>query len=69
MANTAKLTVTVRSARGSSNITVSTNGRYVSMPANTIGYTLSGQPVQPSSSAEAFWASVLAAVSSTIASH
>lgn len=60
MASMAKMTIRVTSSRGASTVRISSNGRYVSF--NTSGYqrTLSGQPVQPTTSLQAFWASILA---------
>jgi hypothetical protein len=67
MASRAQLSIRVTSARGSSRIQYSTNGRYVSLPTNGIGDVLAQQPIQPTSSAQAFWASVLAIVTADIA--
>jgi hypothetical protein len=59
VANTARLVITVSAARGSSTIRYSTKGRYVSLIANTLANILPSQPIQPTSSAQAFWQSVL----------
>lgn len=66
MANQAKLTVRVTSQRGSSGISFSTAGRYISLPVNGISADLTRQPVQPTASAKAFWLSVLAIVSAEV---
>lgn len=66
MANQAKLTVWVTSQRGSSGVRFSTAGRYISLPTNGISEDLTRQPVQPTSSAKAFWLSVLAIVNAQI---
>lgn len=66
MANQAKLTLRVTSQRGSSGISFSTAGRYISLPTNGISADLVRQPVQPTSSAKAFWLSVLAIVTAQI---
>lgn len=62
MAGNAKLTIRVSSARGSSTVSYSSNGRYVSL--NVAGYQrrLLEQAVQPSSSPQAFWLAVLGLV-------
>lgn len=66
MAQLAKLTVRVGSARGSSNIGISTSGRYVNLATNGISLSLPQQPIQPTASAKAFWTSVLAIVNAQI---
>lgn len=66
MAQQAKLTVRVGSARGSSTINFSTSGRYVNLQTNGIGESMPRQPIQPTSTAKAFWLSVLAIVQSEI---
>jgi hypothetical protein len=67
MASRAVLTIRVTAARGSSRIQYSTNGRYVNLATNAITDTLAQQPIQPTSSAQAFWASVIAIVAADIA--
>jgi hypothetical protein len=67
MAAQAKLTIRVGSARGSSRISYSTGGRYISLATNILGNTLMRQPIQPTSSDKAFWESVLAIVNADIA--
>ena len=67
MSQTASLTVRVRSARGSSNIGISTSGRYINLATNAINENMPRQPIQPTSSAKAFWESVLAIVTAQIA--
>jgi hypothetical protein len=62
MANQAKLTIRVTSARGSSTVDFSTTGRYVSLTTGGISQQMLAQPIQPTASAKAFWLSVLAAV-------
>lgn len=59
MASQAKLTIRVQANRGSSVVSFTSNGRYVSF--TTAGYqrSLSGQPIQTTTSLEAFWAGVL----------
>lgn len=66
MATEAKITIRVRSSRGASTVSYSTGGRYISFP--TLGYqvTLTGQPIQPTSTLAAFWLSVLAIVQAEI---
>jgi hypothetical protein len=67
MASVATLAVRVRAARGSSNVTISTSGRYISLTTNAINLTAPRQPVQPTTSAKAFWTSVLTIVQAQIA--
>lgn len=66
MASKAELVVRVTSARGSSKITYITKGRYVSFTTAGLSEQLLGQPIQPTSSLEVFWLSVLAAVQASI---
>jgi hypothetical protein len=68
MANQAKMTVRVTSQRGSSAVSISTAGRYISLPTNGISISEPRQPVQPTSSTKAFWLSVLAIVTEQITS-
>ena len=56
------MSITVTSSRGASRINFSTQGRYISLPVNGISANMARQPIQPTSSALAFWQSVLAAV-------
>lgn len=66
MANQAKLTVRVGSSRGASSVSFSTAGRYINLPTNGISADLARQPVQPTTTAKAFWQSVLAIVTAEI---
>lgn len=66
MAATSKIVISVDSSRGASTVTYSTKGRYVSFPTNGLAETLTGQPIQPTTSLEAFWLSVLAIVQTSI---
>jgi hypothetical protein len=69
MASQAKITIRVTSSRGASTVSFSSNGRYVSF--NTAGYQrqLLGQPIQPTTSLEAFWASVLGIVQADLTAN
>lgn len=62
MANQAILKMYVKPARGSCLITYATSGRYVSLITNTVGNRLVQQPIQPTSSPDAFWESVISLV-------
>jgi len=62
MATPSKLTIRVRSARTSSDVSVTTAGTYNGLAVNTVTFDLQNQPVQPTTSAKAFWLAVLAAV-------
>jgi hypothetical protein len=66
MASQAKFTIRVTSARGSSGISISTSGRYISLATNAINVDLPQQPIQPTSSAKAFWQSVLTIVTAEV---
>jgi hypothetical protein len=62
-----KLTVYVTANRGSSTISYSTSGRYVSLQVNDVKDLLQLQPIQPTSGSKAYWDSVLAIVQADIA--
>lgn len=62
MAGESKITIRVTSSRGASTVTYSSNGRYVSFVTSGYQRQLLGQPIQPTSSLKAFWASVLGIV-------
>ena len=62
MADLAKLTIRVTSNRGSSNVQFSTTGRYVRLVTAGINVDALGEPVQPTTTAKAFWLSVLTIV-------
>lgn len=66
MANQAKMTIRVGSSRGASNVSFSTAGKYISLAVNGINESMPRQPVQPTSSAKAFWLSVLAVVTAEV---
>lgn len=66
MATQAKMTVRVGAARGSSNVGISTSGRYINLATNAINESMPQQPVQPTSSAKTFWLSVLSIVQAQI---
>lgn len=65
----ARLTIRVRSSRGGSTIQYSTNGRYVSLNTNTLANILQSQPIQPTSTQQAFWGAVIDAVEQDITGH
>lgn len=67
MATPSKFTIRVRSARTSSDISVSTTGRYLGLDVNTITFDLPLAPVQPTVDAKTFWTSVLTAVQAHLA--
>jgi hypothetical protein len=66
MASQAKMTIRVRSARGSSTVQFSSTGRYVNLVTAGYQFTLPREPIQPTSSNKAFWTSVLAIVQAQI---
>jgi len=66
MASTAKLEIRVTASRGASTISYVTKGRYVSFTTSGLTDTLTGQPIQPTTSLSAFWLSVLAIVQAEI---
>lgn len=53
------MTIRVRAARGSITVAYSTNGRYISLPVNTISNPGFAGPIQTSATALAFWQSIL----------
>lgn len=69
MAELAKITVRVRSNRTGTTVQFTSTGRYKSL--TTAGYNrdITGLPLQPNASIEAFWESVLAAVQSNLTSN
>lgn len=68
MASGSKLTIRVTAARGSSKITYSTNGRYVSFTTAGLTNELLKQPILPTSTLAGFWLAVLALVQADITS-
>jgi len=62
MASQATLTIRVQSQRGSSRISYSSKGRYISLATNGLSDDLPKQAIQPTASVKAFWESVLAIV-------
>lgn len=48
-------------------MSISTSGRYVNLATNAINEQMARQPLQPTSSAKAFWTSVLTIVQAQIA--
>lgn len=62
MASTAGINIRVTASRGASRIRYSTRGRYISLPTNGLSDDLARQPIQPTSSAAAFWESVVGIV-------
>lgn len=66
MASKAEMTIRVTSARGSSTISYTTKGRYVSFTTSGLTDQLQKQPIQPTTSLEAFWTSVLGIVSADV---
>lgn len=68
MAELAKITVRVRSNRTGTTVQFTSTGRYKGL--TTAGYNrdITGLPLQPNVSIEAFWESVLAAVQSNLTS-
>jgi len=58
--------IRVGSSRGASSIDFSTKGKYISLPTNGISEDLPRQPIQPTSSAKAFWLSVLGVVTAQV---
>lgn len=66
MASQSKITIRVGSSRGASTVSYTTTGQYVSFPTSGYQVSLTGQPIQPTSSLKAFWTSVLAIVQAQI---
>lgn len=66
MATTARLDIRVTSSRSASKVVVSTTGRYVSTPMNTIEITAGSQPLFTTASPKAFWLAVLAVATAQV---
>jgi hypothetical protein len=66
VATTARMDVRVTSTRSASKIVISTVGRYVSTPVNTIEITAAAQPLFTTASPKAFWLAVLAIVQAQV---
>lgn len=66
MASKAKLVIEVTASRGSSTITYSSKGRYVSFTTSGLTEQLLKQPIQPTATLPGFWLSVLAIVQAAI---
>lgn len=62
MASQATISIRVTSSRGASRIEYATKGKYVSLPTNGLTDVLARQPIQPTSTVQAFWLSVLGIV-------
>lgn len=69
MAAESKITIRVRSSRGASTVSYTTNGRYVSFTTAGYNSSLPGEPIQPTSSLKAFWTSVLGIVQADITAN
>lgn len=68
MSAPAKITIRVRSNRTQTTMAITTTGQYKGL--RTAGYnrTVTGLPLQPNSSADAFWLSVIAAAQANLTS-
>lgn len=66
MANQSKMTIRVVGTRSGSTLTISTTGRYGALSTGGIRIYQLNQPLQPTSSQQAFWESVLALATAQI---
>lgn len=66
MATTARMDVRVTSTRGASKVVISTYGKYVSTPVNTVEITAAGQPLITTATNKAFWQQVLGIVTTQV---
>lgn len=66
MASNPKLTIRVQAARGSTTISYTTNGRYVSFTTAGLGNTLPKQQLLTTASQKAFWLEVVGLVQADI---
>lgn len=66
MASKAEMVIRVTSSRGSSTISYTSKGRYVSFTTSGLSEQLLKQPIQPTTSLATFWLSVLAIVQAEI---
>lgn len=55
----AKFTIRVRAARGSVTVAYSSNGRYISLPVNTVSNPGFQAPVQTAATPTAFWLAIM----------
>jgi hypothetical protein len=69
MATRARMTLTVTSTRGATQLTITSVGRYVSADMNKYSIYLPSEPLQPTSSQAAFWLSILAIASAYITAN
>lgn len=59
MATTARMDMRVTSTRGASKLVISTYGKYVSEPVNSIEITQAGLPLYSSATDKGFWLAIL----------
>ena len=67
MAAESKITIRVSTSRGATTVRYSTTGRYIRLLTNGINGTLTGLPMQPNGTSQAFWSAVLPLVEAAIA--
>lgn len=60
------MTIRVSSSRGSTTVRYSTTGRYIRLLTNGINGVLTGLPMQPNGTSDAFWTAVLPLVEAAI---
>lgn len=66
MATTARMDIRVTSTRGASKVVISSYGKYVSTPVNTVEITAPGQPLFTTATSKAFWQAVLAVATTQV---
>lgn len=66
VASRSKITITVTSTRGGSQVNYTTNGRYASLNTNTLGQYLPSEPLFTTATPQAYWLAVLAAVTAAV---
>lgn len=66
MSAPAKITLRVRSNRTGTTIQITTTGRYKGLTTAGYNRTLTGLPLQPNSTANAFWLGVIAAAQANL---
>jgi len=69
MATRARMTLTVTSTRGATQVTITSVGRYVSTDVNKYSIYLPSEPLQPTATQAAFWLSILDIASAYITAN
>lgn len=60
------MTIRVSTSRGSTTLRFSTTGRYIRLTTNGLNGILTGLPMQPNGTSQAFWSAILPLVEAAI---